>query len=410
MNPNLKKLKPYPFERLAQLKAGIEPPAGLDHIALSIGEPQHEPPRFVLDALDRHRAGLAAYPQAHGLASLREAAADWLTRRFNLLADESAMESTRGIDPATQIVPVSGTREGLFSFVQAAVDATVPGSEPPLVLMPNPFYQIYEGAAYLAGAEPFYLNTTAETGFLPDIDSIDDATWQRCCVLFICTPGNPTGAVMDEAFLERLIALSDKHDFIIASDECYSELYYDETDPPPGLLGVCAKIGRRDFRNCVVFHSLSKRSNVPGMRSGFVAGDADIMAGYLLYRTYHGCAMPLPAQHASIEAWNDDAHVAANRALYRQKFDRARDILGDIIELEIPPAAFYLWLKTPIDAEEFVRRLYAEQNLTLLPGTYLSRETPQGDPGKNRVRISLVPDVEKCEQALLRIRSFIESL
>ncbi|MDX1442769.1 MAG: succinyldiaminopimelate transaminase [Gammaproteobacteria bacterium] len=405
MNPNLKKLKPYPFERLAQLKAGCNPPADLDHIALSIGEPQHEPPAFVIDALHANSAGLAAYPQARGLPELREAIANWLTRRFKLEEDQVSADA--------HVVPVSGTREGLFSFVQAVVDSETPlreGAEPPLVLMPNPFYQIYEGAAYLAGAEPVYLNTTAESGFLPDIDSVDVETWKRCRVLFICSPGNPTGATMDEAYFRRLIELSDEHDFIIASDECYSELYYDENRPPEGLLGVCAKMGRSNFRNCVVFHSLSKRSNVPGMRSGFVAGDADIMAGYLLYRTYHGCAMPIPSQLASVEAWNEDSHVAANRDLYRKKFDLARDILGTVTSIEIPPAAFYLWMETPIDEEEFVRRLYDEQNLTLLPGSYLSRDTAQGNPGKRRVRISLVPDLERCEEALHRIRRFMETL
>ena len=400
MNPNLKKLKPYPFERLAQLKSGCEPPTDMEHIALSIGEPQHEPPQFVIDALHDNSAGLAAYPQARGLPELRDACARWLTRRFDLAPGQVSADA--------HVLPVTGTREGLFSFVQAVIDSG--SEETPLVLMPNPFYQIYEGAAYLAGAEPVYLNTTEDSGYLPDLDAIDDATWQRCRILFVCSPGNPTGAVMDEAYFRRLIELSDRYGFIIASDECYSELYYDENSPPEGLLGVCAKMGRNDFRNCIVFHSLSKRSNVPGMRSGFVAGDADIMAGYLLYRTYHGCAMPIPAQKASAVAWNDDAHVAANRALYRRKFDLARDILGSVTDIEIPPAAFYLWMKTPIDAEEFVRRLYDEQNLTLLPGTYLSRDTANGNPGEGRVRISLVPDLARCEEALHRIRRFIETL
>lgn len=400
MNPNLVKLKPYPFERLAQLKAGVTPPAHLPHISLSIGEPRHAPPQFIIDALERHMDGLAAYPQAKGIPELRASIAAWLTQRFHL--------SKGMIDPDQHVVPVSGTREGLFSFVQAVVDAR--GDEAPIVMMPNPFYQIYEGAAYLAGAEPYYMNTLQENGFLPDLDAVPAEIWRRCQVLFICTPGNPTGAVMDENYLRRVIELADEYDFIIASDECYSEIYLDENNPPAGLLEVCAKTGRTDMRRCVVFHSLSKRSNVPGLRSGFVAGDANVMQPFLLYRTYHGCALPLPAQLASVEAWNDDVHAAENRRLYQQKFQLAEEILRGHLDFDIPPAAFYLWAKTPIDAEEFTRRLFAEQNLTILPGSYLSRETSSGDPGKNRVRISLVPDLKETGDALYRIREFLRRL
>lgn len=398
MNPNLPKLKPYPFERLAGLKTGITPPAGKTHIALSIGEPRHAPPQFVIDALTRHMDGLASYPQAKGIPELRVAIVNWLNRRFGLPAGM--------LDADKHIVPVSGTREGLFSFVQAVVDP----ADTPLVLMPNPFYQIYEGAAFLAGAEPYYMNTLAENGFLPDLDAVPDAVWKRTQILFLCSPGNPTGAVMDKAYLARALDLADKHDFVIASDECYSEIYFDENSPPAGLLQVCRETGRDDFRRAVVFHSLSKRSNVPGLRSGFVAGDAKIMQPFLLYRTYHGCAMPLPAQLASVEAWNDDAHVIENRAYYRRKFETAMEILAPVMDVTLPPAAFYLWPATPIDDEEFVRRLYAEQNLTLLPGSYLSRDTETGNPGKGRIRISLVPDMDECEDAMRRIRAFVESL
>lgn len=399
MNPNLTKLKPYPFERLAALKAAVTADTSKPHIALSIGEPQHAPPQFVIEALTRHMDGLAVYPQARGIPELRKAIAAWLERRFKL---------DGLLDPESHIVPLTGTREGLFAFVQAAIDTAREAK--PVVLMPNPFYQIYEGAAYLAGAEPVYLNTTAENNFMPDFSKVDEATWKRTQIVIVCTPGNPTGAVMSHEQLQELIELADRHDFIVVSDECYAELYNDEDNPPPGLLETCNRIGRGNFERCVVMHSLSKRSNVPGMRSGFAAGDARIIAPFTAYRTYHGCAMPLPAQHASIEAWNDDQHVVENRSRYRKKFELAQEILGDVCELDIPPAAFYLWLKTPIDAEEFAQRLYAEENLTILPGVYLSRDTADGNPGEGYVRISLVPDIEACTDALKRLRRFIISL
>ncbi|HKS93407.1 MAG TPA: succinyldiaminopimelate transaminase [Gammaproteobacteria bacterium] len=398
MNPDLEKLFPYPFERLAKLKEGVTPPAHLRHIALSIGEPKHAPPGFVLQALRDNLAGLGAYPTAKGLPELRASIAGWLTRRFKLQPGR--------IDPERHVLPVSGTREGLFAFAQAVIDRRAN----PVVLMPNPFYQIYEGAALLAGAEPYYLNTLEASSFLPDLDAVPADIWKRCQLLYICTPGNPTGAVMDRAYLTRVLELADRHDFIVASDECYVEIYLDEDKPPPGLLQVCEETGRHDFRRCVVFHSLSKRSSLPGLRSGFAAGDADVLAKFLQYRTYHGCAVPLPVQSASTQAWDDERHVADNRRLYRAKFKSAMEILGPVLNLQCPPAAFYLWPKTPVDGERFVRELYATQNLTLLPGSYLSRPTPSGDPGKNRVRISLVPPLAECVDAMKRIRSYLESL
>jgi N-succinyldiaminopimelate aminotransferase len=275
--------------------------------------------------------------------------------------------------------------------------------------MPNPFYQIYEGATLLAGAEPYYLNTTADNGFIPDLDAVPDAVWARCQLVFVCSPGNPTGAILDQAFYRRLLELADRHDFVIASDECYSELYNDESKPPPGLLEICAALGREDFSRCVVFHSLSKRSNVPGLRSGFVAGDASIIKAFRLYRTYHGCAMALPAQHASIPAWQDETHVVENRALYRRKFDDALRILDGVLPVLRPPAAFYLWLPVPGgDDQAFARELYREQNLTTLPGSFLSRPTPGGDPGAGYLRVSLVPSVEECADAMTRLRHFVE--
>lgn len=396
MNPHLNKLKTYPFEKLARLKAGITPPAELRHIAMSIGEPQHPPPDFIIESLNRNAAGLANYPQAKGLSALREAIVAWLNRRFSLPVGV--------LDAERHVLPVSGTREGLFAFAQAIID---PQDTQALVLMPNPFYQIYEGAAYLAGATPYYLNTTPETDYLPDIDSVPDTVWRRCRLLYLCSPGNPTGAVMDTAYYQRVLKLADKYNFIIAADECYAELYQDDNKPPTGLLEVCTATGRDDFERCVVFHSLSKRSNVPGLRSGFVAGDAGIMERFALYRTYHGCALPVPAQMASIDAWNDNAHVIANRALYRQKFaDAAATLPG----ATIPPAAFYLWFQTPIDDEKFSRELFARQNITTLPGSYLSRDTDRGNPGKNHVRISLVPDVNTCAEAMRRIANFLNTL
>ncbi len=397
MNPDLDRLQPYPFEKLNALKAGITPP-DKPHIALSIGEPKHQPPGFVVEELITHLHGLANYPLTKGTLPLRQSIARWLSRRFSL--------PKGSIDAEQHVLPVAGTREALFAFAQAVVDR----SKNPLVLSPNPFYQIYEGAALLAGAEPWFLNTTAETGFLPDLDSVPSEVWQRCHLIYLCTPGNPTGAVANIAYLQKLIALADEHDFIIASDECYSELYFDEAKPPAGLLQAAAKMGRTDYKRCVVFHSLSKRSNLPGLRSGFVAGDAEVLARFLKYRTYHGCALPPHTQAASIAAWNDEAHVIANRELYRQKFDAVLDILQPVMKVTRPEAGFYLWAETPIDECEFSRELFAQQNVTVLPGSYLSREAHGSNPGKGRIRMALVAELEECIEAAERIRAFIEQI
>ncbi len=398
MNPDLDRLQPYPFEKLAQLKAGATPPAALSPIVLSIGEPKHQPPAFIRDELVANLAGLANYPLTKGRVELRAAIALWLTRRFRL-RDGS-------VDAEKHVLPVAGTREALFAFAQAVVDR---GSNP-LVLTPNPFYQIYEGAALLAGAEPYFMNATAATGFLPDLDAVPDEVWRRCQLFYVCSPGNPSGAVAPMEYFQRLIALADRHDFIIASDECYSELYNDEANPPAGLLQACAALGRDDYRRCVVFHSLSKRSNLPGLRSGFVAGDAQVLNKFLLYRTYQGCALPPPTQAASISAWQDEAHVIENRAYYQRKFDAVVEILQPVLTVEKPAAGFYLWVETPVDDERFTRELYAQQHVTVLPGSYLSREAHGMNPGRNRVRIALVAEMDECLEAARRIRKFVEGL
>ncbi len=397
MNPNLSRLQPYPFERLNQLKAGITPPTGLAHIALSIGEPKHPTPRFITEAVIEHLHGLSVYPTTRGSESLRTAIADWTRRRFQLPADS--------LDAQRQVLPVNGTREALFAFAQAVID----GSRDATVLMPNPFYQIYEGAALLAGAEPVFLNTTAEQGYLPDFDAVTQAQWQRCQLLYICSPGNPTGAVMTQAILQQLIHLADEHDFIIASDECYSEIYLDEAQPPVGLLQAAAAMGRDDYRRCVIFHSLSKRSNAPGLRSGFVAGDADIIQAFLQYRTYHGCAMSMAIQAASERAWQDEQHVIVNRQAYREKFSAVLEILQPVLEVATPPAGFYLWPKTPGADTDFARDLFAEQHVTVLPGSFLSRDSDGINPGRDHVRLALVAPLEECIEAAQRIRCFVES-
>jgi N-succinyldiaminopimelate aminotransferase len=398
MTPYLQQLQPYPFEKLAALKQGITPPAGKRHIALSIGEPAHATPHLIQETLLTHLHGLSNYPTTKGLPELRQTIAAWLTQRFRLAEGL--------LDPETQILPVSGTREALFSFAQCLIDRTAD----PLVVMPNPFYQIYEGAALLAGAEPYFLNTVEANAYLPDFEAVPESVWRRCQLLYICTPGNPSGAVMPRETLTRLLELAEKYDFVIASDECYSELYDDENSPPPGLLEAACAIGNTAFKRCVVFHSLSKRSNAPGLRSGFVAGDAAILHGYFKYRTYHGAAMPLPTQHASIQAWRDEKHVIENRRLYREKFAVMIDILGDTAQLTQPPAGFYLWMKTPIDDTEFARQLFAQQNLTVLPGSYLSRDSQGLNPGRNHVRIALVAPLDECCEAAERLKSFLNTL
>lgn len=396
MNPRLDALHPYPFEKLAQLFQGLQPPADRPHIALSIGEPRHPAPDFVLEELARQLPLLCRYPATRGEAFLRETIAAWLVRRFQLA----------GVDANSEVLPVNGTREALFAFAQAVVDP-VPGA---LVLSPNPFYQIYEGAALLAGAIPGFINATDDTAFLPDFDSVTEDQWQRCQLLYLCSPGNPSGAVLPLARLQQLIELAQRHNFIIASDECYSEIYGDEQAPPPGLLQACAAMGNDRFRRCVVFHSLSKRSNLPGLRSGFVAGDAEVLAQFLRYRTYHGCAMPLHHQHASAAAWADEAHVRANRDAYRDKFRAVLEILGDSLEVSAPDAGFYLWPRTPIADTDFARELFAREHVTVLPGRYLAREQAGINPGEQRVRMALVATLDECIEAAQRIRRCVESL
>ena len=397
MNPDLQKLHPYPFEKLMALKAGITPPAEKPHIALSIGEPKHAPPEFVKKVMLQQLDRVGSYPLTKGIGELREAIAQWLINRFGLNAGS--------IHADKHILPVNGTREALFAFAQAVIDR----SQDAIVMMPNPFYQIYEGATLLAGAQPYYMNTTADNGYLPDLDSVDQQTWRRCQLIYICTPGNPTGAVMDISYLQRLIELSDKYDFIIASDECYSEIYFDEQQSPTGLLQAAAAMGRDDYARCVVFHSLSKRSNVPGLRSGFVAGDEKVMQQFLKYRTYHGCAMPEFTQYSSICLWQDEQHVKANRDLYREKFSRVVDTLSGNLKVSQPDAAFYLWPETPVDDKTFARELYAQQNVTVLPGSYLSRDNGN-NPGSNHVRIALVASVDECIEAASRIIEFSKTL
>lgn len=396
MNPRLERLHQYPFERLARLTGGVGAPPGLTPIAMSIGEPRHAPPEVVLSALRGNLHRLDTYPTTIGLLELRAACAAWLQRRYRL--------PSGSVDPATQVLPVNGTREALFAFVQAAVD----DRHEPVVAMPNPFYQIYEGAALLAGAQPFLLDTSAANHYLPDLDAVPEQIWRRCQVLFLCSPGNPTGRVLPRELLLRALELAERHDFIIAADECYTEIYLDERSPPPGLLEVCRLSGRERFERCIVFHSLSKRSSVPGLRAGFVCGDPRIIGRFLLYRTYHGCAMPVPTQLASLAAWQDDEHAAHNRRLYQEKFEHVLPILSPVLPVEKPDGAFYLWTDVRADDERFTRDLFATQAVTVLPGSYLARAGAAGNPGAGRVRISLVPAVEQCVEAARRIRNFVE--
>jgi N-succinyldiaminopimelate aminotransferase len=398
MNPDLLQLHSYPFEKLAQLKNQVKPPESLEHIALSIGEPKHSAPHMVVEQLISHTHLLSSYPTTRGSDALRESIAHWLQRRFKL---------NRDIDISSQVLPVNGTREALFAFAQCVVDRNQPN---PLVLMPNPFYQIYEGAAILSGATPLFMNCSEENQFLPNLDAITEQQWRDCQLLYICTPGNPTGAVMPIDYLQRLIQLAQQYDFVIASDECYSEIYFDEAAAPPGLLQAAAAMGLDDYPRCVVFHSLSKRSNLPGMRSGFVAGDAAIIKQFLLYRTYHGCAMPPMTQSASIHAWNDEQHVKDNRNLYRQKFDAVIELLSGKMPLLRPDAGFYLWAKTPIPDTDFAQQLYAQQNITVLPGQYLSRSVDGYNPGTNYVRMALVAPLDECQDAAQRIGEFYSTL
>ena len=397
MNPLLDKLQPYPFEKLRLLLAAVKPNSAYRHISLGLGEPKHPTPEFIRQALSGNLDGLASYPSTAGTDQLRAAISAWMQKRYYLPA----------INPATQVLPTLGSREALFSLAQAVLDPAEKG----LVLCPNPFYQIYEGAAYLAGAEPYFANSDPTRNFACDYASIPDDVWARVKLLYLCSPGNPTGAVLTLEQWHELFQLSDRHGFIIASDECYSEIYFGEQAPLGGL-EAAHMLGRSDFPRLIMLSSLSKRSNVPGMRSGFVAGDAAIIRKFLLYRTYHGSAMSLPVQMASIAAWNDEQHVIENRAKYVAKFEQATPLLQQALDVQLPDAGFYLWAevfsRTGLSDTEFAQRLYAEYNVTVLPGSYLARAAHGINPGKNRIRIALVAEVEECVEAIQRIVEFAQ--
>ena len=410
MNHNLTSLHPYPFAKMATLLADSTPAHSYDEIKLGIGEPKHAPPAFVLDVLRENLDKISHYPTTNGLFELRQTIAHWLEKRFFL----------NHLNPNTQVLPVMGTREAIFSIVQAVINhetetvsqtATLNQSPTPtpIVVMPNPFYQIYEGAAILAQAKPYFIPCTSDNSFKGDFRSVPKDVWTRTQLLFVCSPNNPTGSVMTMDDWEQVLRLSDQYGFIIASDECYSELYFDKA--PIGLLQACAALGRHDFKNCLVFHSLSKRSNLPGLRSGFVAGDAAILQAYLQYRTYQGCAMPIPHQLASIAAWEDEKHVAHNRALYQEKFALWMSELGELLDLRMPEAGFYFWIKAPEqfggDDERFVKALYEDANIHALAGRYLSREVNGENPGQGYVRIALVASVEESREAIKRIRQLL---
>ncbi len=396
MNPRLQSLQPYPFEKLRSLFEGVRPNPGLVQISLGIGEPRHPTPELIKRALSENLAKLAAYPPTAGGEALRQAIADWLVRRYGL----------RAIDWKTEVLPVNGSREALFAFAQTVVD---PARKDAVVVCPNPFYQIYEGAALLAGARPHYVNTPAERGFAADYAAIPQDVWRRTQLLYVCSPGNPTGNVLGLAEWKEIFALADRHGFIIASDECYSEIYFDEAAPPLGALQASAQLGR-GFERLVMFSSLSKRSNVPGMRSGFVAGDAAVLKAFLLYRTYHGGAMNPAVQEASVAAWNDEHHVRENRRKYAEKFARVAPLMQTALEVGLPDAGFYLWARTPIADTDFARRLYAEQYVTVLPGSFLARESNGVNPGTNYVRMALVAEIGECLEAARRIVEFTRKL
>lgn len=391
MNPNLNALHPYPFQKLRDLFAGITPNAAYRPVNLSIGEPKHVTPEFIKTALTQNLGGLANYPTTLGSQELRLAIAHWLVRRYGIPMPD--------IDKA--IIPVNGSREALFAFAQAVVDTHRPN---PVVISPNPFYQIYEGAALLAGAEPFYLNTLPENNFRMDFSSVPESVWNRTQLVYVCSPGNPTGKVMGLDDWREIFALSDKYGFVIASDECYSEIYFDEAHPPIGALQAAHQLGR-SFERVVMFSSLSKRSNVPGMRSGFVAGDEKILEKFLLYRTYHGCAMNPAVQAASAAAWNEEVHVQENRRLYAEKFQSVTSILKNVLEVDLPDAAFYLWAKTSGSDTELAQRLFRECNVTVLPGSFLAREAHGVNPGAGFVRIALVASLEECLEAAQRMNT-----
>ncbi|MBV8249130.1 MAG: succinyldiaminopimelate transaminase [Comamonas sp.] len=398
MNPLLSRLQPYPFERLRQLFASVQPPAGVRPISLGIGEPRHPTPAFIEQALSSELQGLSVYPATAGTAALREACARWANQRYGI-----------ELDAATQVLPVNGSREALFAFTQVVVDSSRPEAR---VICPNPFYQIYEGATLLAGATPYYAASDATRNFAVNWDAVPEEVWQNTQMIFVCSPGNPTGAVMPLSEWEKLFALSDRHGFVIASDECYSEIYFQD-EAPLGGLEAAQKLGRHDFKNLVMFTSLSKRSNVPGLRSGFVAGDAALLKSFLLYRTYHGGAMSPVVQNASVAAWGDEAHVVENRRLYREKFAQVTPVLAKVMDVKLPDASFYLWAGIPsalgMDDAQFARELYAHTGVTVLPGSYLAREAHGANPGANRVRMALVAETAECLEAAQRIAQFIES-
>ncbi|HZV61732.1 MAG TPA: succinyldiaminopimelate transaminase [Methylophilaceae bacterium] len=390
MNPNLDKLQPYPFQRLRDLFKGITPNSQYSPINLSIGEPKHETPAFIKQALADNLGGLANYPTTAGNIELRQAISSWLSKRYGIPA----------VDPEKAIIPVNGSREALFAFAQAVIDGSRPA---PVVISPNPFYQIYEGAALLAGAEPYFINTLPETGHAMDFAAVPENIWQRTQLIYVCSPGNPSGKVMTLDQWRELFTLSDRYGFVIAADECYSEIYFDEAEPPIGALQAAHKLGR-GYERLVIFSSLSKRSNVPGMRSGFVAGDAQILEKFLLYRTYHGCAMSPAVQAASIAAWNDEAHVIENRRQYAEKFKAVTPLLNGSLAVEMPDAAFYLWARTPMSDTEYAKRLYRDYNVTVLPGSFLARDAHGINPGKGFVRLALVASLEECLDAANRIQ------
>jgi N-succinyldiaminopimelate aminotransferase len=397
VNPRLDSLQSYPFQKLNALLEGVKPHPAVRPISLYIGEPKHPTPEFIKRALSDSLPGLASYPATLGDESLRKAIAEWLQRRYGI----------QHIDPATQVIPVNGSREALFAIAQAVVDPTRPE---PVVVCPNPFYQIYEGAALLAQAEPAYLNNVPGRDYAFDWEELTPKVWRRVQLVYVCSPANPTGHVMPLSEWKALFELSDRYGFVIAADECYSEIHFDEARPPLGALQAAQQLGRDGYPRLIVFSSLSKRSNVPGMRSGFVAGDAAVLKKFLLYRTYQGCAMSPPVQTASTAAWQDEAHVVENRRLYREKFETALSILKPSMDVDMPDAAFYLWARTPLPDPDFTRRLYQAQGVSVLPGSYLAREAHGVNPGTNRVRIALVASTEECAEAARRIRDFVTSL
>ena len=392
-NPLLAKLQPYPFEKLRLLLKDVIPSPAHSAINLSIGEPKHATPLVVTSALVAGLDGLAVYPATAGLPELRQAISAWLVRRYGIAR----------VDPDSQVLPVNGSREALFAFAQTVIDPTRGKA---LVVCPNPFYQIYEGAAVLAGAFPVFLDATEAHGFKPDYTSLGDEVWRDVQLVYACSPSNPSGAVMDLKDWRALFELSDRYGFVIASDECYSELYYDKSAPPMGALQAASMLGRLRFERLVVFSSLSKRSNAPGMRSGFVAGDAALLNNFLLYRTYHGSAMSVTLQRASIAAWNDEAHVVSNRALYAEKYESVLPLIGQPLATSMPAGGFYLWVRTPGDDAAFARDLYRDYNVLVLPGSFLGREMNGSNPGRNYVRVALVQPLADCVEATKRMMRF----